>query len=97
MGSIDNRSFLHIQCLSFDFLIRVFPCLHSCVSLDRAINVYQGVRFNKAKSKKIAKSVFILTICTHIHDPIYRYLSDDEEVKRPWCLTKYSSDLQIFD
>jgi hypothetical protein len=105
IGSINNRSFIHIQCLSFDFLIRVFlsinDWIYSCISLDRAFNVYKGIHFNKTKSKEIAKwivlSVFILSICTHIHDPIHRYLSDDEEEKRTWCLTQYSSNLQIFD
>jgi hypothetical protein len=75
--------------------------VHSCVSFDRAFSVYKGIHFNKAKSKIMAKwivlFVFILSICTHIHDPIYRYLSDDEEVKRTWCLTQYSSVLQIVD
>ena len=105
VGSIDNPSFLYIQCVSFDFLIRIFlsinDWLDSCVSFDRALNAYQGVLFNKAKSKRIAKwmifGVFILAIVTHIHDPISRYLGDDEEEKRTWCLSGYSSARQIFD
>ncbi len=39
----------------------------------------------------------MMSICTHIHDPIYRYLGDDEEEKRTWCLTRYSLIPQIFD
>jgi hypothetical protein len=105
MGSINNRSLIYIQCISLDFLIRIFVSINdwltSCVSLDRSVNAYQGIYFNKEKSKKIAKwmilSVFILSICTHIHDPISRYLGDDEEEKRTWCLTGYSPILQIFD
>jgi hypothetical protein len=65
------------------------------------LNISRGVYFNKIKSKQIAKWIIIiillLTICTHIHDPIHRHLIDDKEEQRIWCVTKYSSFLKIYD
>jgi hypothetical protein len=105
MNSINNRSFLNAQCLTIDFFLRFLLAtsdwLNACVGIERAVTVLKGVNFPKSKSKVIAKSmiciVFLLTICTHIHDPIHRHLIDDEEEGRTWCITKYSSSLQIYD
>ncbi|UJR06888.1 hypothetical protein I4U23_011177 [Adineta vaga] len=105
IGLINNRLFMFIQCVSIDFLLRLFlsfgDWLSACVAIERAVNVSKGIKFDKVKSKKIAKwiilFVFILTICSYIHDPNHRHLIDDDEEHRIWCMTKYSSSLQIFD
>ena len=105
MGSIKNRLFLRMQCIFIDFLLRFLVSsgdwLNACVAIERTVNVSKGVNFNKRRSKQIAKLiipfVFILTSCTYLLDPIHRYLIDDEEEKRTWCVTKYSSSLQILD
>jgi hypothetical protein len=105
MGSINNRLFIHVQCVSLDYFLRLLlsanDWLSVCVGIERTVNVLQGIKFDKRKSKRVAKwiiiAVFILTICTYIHDPIHRDLVDDEEEQRIWCVTKYSLSLQQFD
>jgi hypothetical protein len=104
MNSFKNR-FTYAHCVCTDFFLRLLlssgDWLSACVAIERAVNVSSGVNFNKAKSKQIAKwmicLVFIITSCTHIHDPIHRYLIDDEAEHRTWCVVKYSPSLQTFD
>ncbi|CAF1326178.1 unnamed protein product [Adineta ricciae] len=109
VNSISNRSFLQIQCITLDFVLRI--CLNmdqwlaACVACERAMTVIQGVRFIKHKSTQIAKTMIILllifNIGTTIHDPIHRRLIDEEDnesgEKRIWCTTTYPSSLQTFD
>ena len=105
IGSISNRSFLGFHCLSMDYCIRVIlsinEWLSACVAIERAVNILQGVKFNKKKSKQIAKwavaSVVLIVSCSYIHEPIHRRLIEDEEEQRTWCVTQYSSTIQIFD
>ncbi|CAF5091957.1 unnamed protein product, partial [Rotaria magnacalcarata] len=76
--------------------------LNACVAIERMMSVIVGTRFNKQKSRKLEKSiissVFIVTIITQIHDPIHRQLIDDidDDERRIWCLTKYSSSARIY-
>jgi hypothetical protein len=105
IGSINNHSFLHIQCMSVDFLLRSFLSMSdwfsACVAIERAVNASQGIKFNKSKSKQIAKWIILIVIlftgCTHIYDPLYRRLVDDEDEQRTWCVTQYSSSVQVFN
>ncbi|UJR12844.1 hypothetical protein I4U23_017018 [Adineta vaga] len=107
MAIITNQSFLNIQCILIDFLIRIClsmdQWLNACVAIERALTVRSGVNFNKHKSKKIAKwmicVLIIITITTAIHDPIHRRLinDDDEEEKRTWCIVRYSKEIEIFN
>jgi hypothetical protein len=105
---ITNRSFLYFQCYSMDFLLQIGlnmdRWLSACVAIERTISSKQGTRFNKMKSKKIAKyTIFILLlliILTHIHDPIHRRLIDDnnnDDEQRIWCIVTYSSQFQIYN
>jgi hypothetical protein len=105
MSLINNRLFIHIECITIDFLLRFLlssgDWLRACVAIERAVTVWKGVSFNKTKSKRIAKWIIlivaILTICTHIHDPLHRHLSEDEDEQQIWCITKYSSIVQLVD
>ena len=105
IGSIRNRSFLFIQCLSLDYLIRLglntTDWLSAFVAIERSVNVLQGIKFDKAKSKQMAnRMVLMIVLCTgstYLCDPFYRYLADDEDEQRLWCLTRYSSSVQLFD
>ncbi|CAF0839765.1 unnamed protein product [Adineta steineri] len=80
MSQISNRSFLNIQCLLLDYLLRIFihmdQWLNACVACERAITVIKGTRFDKQKSIKVAKFIIILllilNIFTFIHEPLYR-------------------------
>jgi hypothetical protein len=107
MASITNRSILHIQCVSVDFLIRIClsmdQWLNACVAIERAITAMQGVKFNKKMSRRVAKWVIfvlsLLTIITAIHDPIHRQLidDDDDDEQRTWCIVTYSTSVEVFN
>jgi hypothetical protein len=108
MKSIHNRSFLHFQCVSIDFFLRISlhldHWLNACVGCERAITAIKATTFNKRKSRKAAKYVIvillILMIITTIHDPLHRRLIDDDEYgenKRIWCIVSYSPRFQIFN
>ncbi|CAF3963758.1 unnamed protein product [Adineta steineri] len=101
MTILTNRSFVNFNCILLDVSIKVLIAfndwLDTCVCIERAMNVSKGVKFNRNKSKQMSKwvilSILIVTILTHLHDPIHRQLIDDVDVdeKRIWCLVQYSS------
>ncbi|CAF1063083.1 unnamed protein product [Adineta steineri] len=108
MMYITSDSFLKIQCISIDFLLRIGinmdRWLSACVAIERVISVIKGTRFDKNKSKKMAKLiiliVFIFNISTNIHDPIHRHLikdNDNDNEKRIWCIITYSSTLRTYN
>ena len=105
VGSLKSRLFIEMQCVVIDYFLRVFistsDWLWACAAIERAVNVTKGSRFDKVKSKKLAKWIVIivslLTICTYLHDPISRKLIDDEEEQRTWCIITYSPFLQLYD
>ena len=108
MGSVTNRSFLHVQCLSVDFVVRVGlsmdQWLNACVAIERAMTIIKGARFNKSHSRQKAKyaipTLLIMVMLSAVYDPIYRRLIDDqssEEEKRIWCIISSSSWLRTFD
>ncbi|CAF3975438.1 unnamed protein product [Rotaria sp. Silwood2] len=107
MAHISNQLFLQIQCISLDFLLRVCitmdQWLNACIAMERAMTIIKATHFHKKKSKQIAKIVIVIllifTISTAIYDPFYRRLIDEEneESKRLWCITTYTSKLQIFN
>ncbi|CAF4955680.1 unnamed protein product [Rotaria sp. Silwood1] len=100
MSIITNESILFINCILIEIILK--SCLASsewlnaCVSMERMFSVIQGITFNKIKSKIMAKRVIfvviILTILTHIHDPLRRRLIKDldGDQQRIWCLSQYS-------
>jgi hypothetical protein len=102
---ISNRIVLQLGCKSIEFCLKLLlytdNWLNGCVAIERAYAVWIGVRFNKIKSKQIAKwMIFILPILIMIsilHEPLYRDLYDDEEEQRIWCVTHYSSLLQKYN
>ncbi|CAF4744251.1 unnamed protein product, partial [Rotaria sp. Silwood2] len=107
MTVISNRVFLQIQCMSFDFLLRVClnmdQWLNACIAVERTITVLKGINFNKKKSKTSAKIVIIILsifiVSTNIYDLFYRYLIDEENEgdKRTWCIANYPSRLQTYN
>lgn len=104
MSIIQNRAFLLLNCICTDFLLRgslaIGEWLNACVSIERALAVRLGIKFNKIRSKLIAKKVtfglvfFILG--SLIHDPLHRYLLDAVDEQRTWCITRYSASLKKY-
>jgi hypothetical protein len=107
MGFIMNQTFLHIQCRSIDFLIRVCltmdQWLTTCIAIERAFITKKGIHFDQKKTKAVVKWVIMglicLTVGTAIHDPIYRRLFDDdnEEENKIWCIVEYSFAIHIIN
>ena len=89
-GSVSNRSLIKIQCVSIDFILRsllsISDWLNVCVAIERVVNVIKGIKFNKDKSKQIARWIIVFIMIdvtlTFIYDPIHRRLIDDEEEHR---------------
>ncbi|CAF3179397.1 unnamed protein product [Rotaria sp. Silwood2] len=107
MTILTNRSLLTLNCILLDMILQVLLAsndwLDACVSIERIFTVFIGVKFNKSKSKKIAKwitlSVILLTLITHVHIPVHRRLIDDigNDKQRTWYLVEYSSSIHIFN
>ncbi|CAF1221605.1 unnamed protein product [Adineta ricciae] len=111
-GTIQNQSFLRVQCSLMEFLVRLSlymeQWLNACVASERAMTTISGTGFNKKKSTKIAKRMIIIlllfTVVSDIHDPFHRFLLIDndsdnggDERGRIWCITRYPPFLQTFD
>jgi hypothetical protein len=75
--------------------------LNACVAVERAFNTIKGTSFVKRKSKRTAKFVIIILLIvivgTSIHDSIFRYLIDDDNVKRIWCTFSNQPSLQVYN
>ena len=104
---IKNRAFLLMQCYSMDFFLQIGlnmdRWMGACVAVERTVVSIQGTKFNKNKSKQLAKYIiftFLFFITgAHLSDPIHRSLIDDNDnnEQRIWCILKYSPDLHIFN
>ncbi len=68
--------------VSIEPLLKLFvylgAWLNACVAVERSVNVFKGVTFNKVKSKQIARLVVILlpfcVMSSIIHEPLDRVL-----------------------
>ncbi|CAF3843808.1 unnamed protein product [Adineta steineri] len=99
-----NRNILRIGCLVFEPLLRLFlnmsNWLNTCVAIERAISVLQGINFNKERSKCIARWVCCLLpfiiLGSMSYELIYRDLFDDHEERRVWCVLRYSQSVEKY-
>ncbi|CAF1366645.1 unnamed protein product [Adineta ricciae] len=99
MHSNQNESL--IACKLIDILLKSFLASNewiiACVAIERAINTMSGTRFNKIKSKQIAKWIIPFLICliliSYFHESYYRTLlyDTDEDEQRIWCFVRYPS------
>ena len=111
MEIITNDKFLHIQCHSIDFLLRIClqmdQWLNACIAVERVITAIQGARFAKKQTRKVAKFIliflYLIIISTSIHDPIYRRIANEEndgednQKDRKWCIVRYRASLRTYD
>ncbi|CAF4081076.1 unnamed protein product, partial [Adineta steineri] len=85
-----NRNILRIGCLVLEPLLRLFlnmsNWLNTCVAIERAISVLQGINFNKKRSRCIARWVCCLLpfiiLGSMTYELINRDLFDDHEEQR---------------
>ena len=105
VGSTNNHRFVYFQCALMDFLLRclvsVSDWLSACVAVERAVSVTKGVKFDKIKSKRVARwmigIVLFCVCCSYVYDPIHRRVMVDEEEQQTWCITQYSSFVAVLD
>ncbi|CAF1594144.1 unnamed protein product [Adineta ricciae] len=107
LKSYDNLFILRFNCILLDALIKILLAINDwldgCVSIERVITVKQGIKFDKKKSKRMAKwmilFVTLLSIFTHLHDPLHRQLIEDIDIdeERIWCITQYSPSTSIYN
>ena len=85
LSQIDSSlrlSVLQGGCVSIEVILKFFlywdGWLNGCVAVERALQVYKGVNFNKKKSKSLARQIIlVLPFCiigTLIHELMYRRL-----------------------
>ncbi|CAF3526078.1 unnamed protein product [Adineta steineri] len=105
MKAITQQSFLLFNCTSIEFILRFLLAttdwLHAFVTIERFFVVFLGIRFNKAKSRRLAKIIIFLIIvlsaASLIHDPVHRRLIDDTEEQRTWCLVEFTSKVETYN
>ena len=103
--TITNRLALNINCFTVDILLTILTSavdwLHACVAIERGIMVMKGIKFDKAKSKRMAKNVILLILgivsVTQVHSFFYRQLINDNEEQRIWCIVSYPPAVQTFE
>ena len=104
-GIIVERSFLAFNCVSIDYLLQIFlntnNWQNACVAGERAFIVSKGIRFDKIKSRQMAKwiilAIILVTFTTNVHDPIHRHLFDIKEEQRTWYLVTYNAFYRILN
>ena len=104
-------------CISIKVILKFFlyvdGWLNACVAVERAMQVFKGVNFNKKKSKHVARQTIIILpfcimcICTLMHELIYRRLfvyqtqtnktSEDTTDRYVSSITHYSPSVQHDD
>ncbi|CAF0903897.1 unnamed protein product [Adineta steineri] len=104
MNPLINRNILRIGCLVLEPLLRLFlnmsNWLNTCVAIERAISVLQGINFNKKRSRCIARWVCCLLpfiiLGSMCYELISRDVFDDHEERRVWCVLQYSQSVERY-
>ncbi len=110
-----SLSILRGGCVSIEVILKFFLYLdgwfNACVAIERAVNVFKGIKFDKEKSKYFARrTIFILPFCiisTLMHELVYRRLfvyqtetgENGEGTTEQYvsCVTHYSPAVQNYN
>ncbi|CAF1000956.1 unnamed protein product [Adineta steineri] len=95
-----SLSVLRGGCVSIEPILKLFlyldGWLNACVAVERAVLIFKGVKFDKKKSKSIARrTVLILPFCifgTLIHELVFRRLFEYETVPDTTDTSKNNED-----
>jgi len=101
---VGQRFILKANCLCIEPLLKMVlyadNWLNACAAIERSASVFQGISFNKNKSKRVAKRVILLLLIIIISFFIPQFLHlqlfDDEKEERTWCVVSYSPWLQTY-
>jgi len=105
-----SSSVLRGGCVTIEPILKLFlyldAWLNACVASERTANVIKGTKFDKKKSKRIARWIILILpfgiMATIIHEPLYRELletkaKDNQTERYFWCITRYSSSVQLYN
>lgn len=90
-----------IGCFVLEYLREVFHALYdsltACTMLERTMVIYQGITFNKNRSRQIAKLIIAVLIFYHfiiiIYEPFYRQLI--YSIDRYFCTIKFPNQFLL--
>ncbi|CAF1107158.1 unnamed protein product [Rotaria sordida] len=99
-----QKVILNINCICIESLLKIILYIdnwfNACVAIERTVSVYQGISFNKNKSKRVAKYMVILLplIISSLFIPQLLNLRvfEDKMEERSWCVITYSPWLQMY-
>ena len=94
-----HRSILRLGCILFEPGLKLFldlnQWLNAFVAIERATAVSKRIKFNKRRSRRLARWVRLflpVVILGSMSDGfLFRDLFDDREEQRLWCVVRYSS------
>ena len=100
-----SRSVLHAGCVAIEPVLKLLSYLdywlYACVAIERAIAVSRGVKFDKKRSRSAARWIILglpfVIMGSLIHEPLHRQLFDGREMQSVWCITRYSSTVQLYN
>jgi hypothetical protein len=98
MVIINNKKFLNVSCLLFDFILQVSisfcDWLHTCIACERMVTALKGPNFNNRQSVYMVKIVVpillltvILTSIPHVFN--HTLVPDPRSDDRHWCVIKH--------
>ena len=96
--SIDIR-ILRLGCILLEPSLKLFlymnQWLTAFVAVERGTAVFQGIRFNKRSSQRLARWMCLflpfVILGSMLHEFLYRDLFADHEEQRLWCVFRYAS------
>ncbi|CAF1306512.1 unnamed protein product [Adineta ricciae] len=107
MKTIHNEFYSLFACKSIDMVLKSLLASNewiiACVAIERVVNTRSGPKFDKIKSKQLAKRVIPIVIglilLSHGHDTYYRELIKDfdDEDPRIWCFVRYPPVVNMYN
>jgi hypothetical protein len=93
------------NCFRIELFLKVFLYLgywlNACVAFERTLNAFQGLKFNKNRSRKIALWIIPLLFgiiwCLFIPQIIYLHVFHDNTEESSWCIVKYVGWLATYN
>ncbi|CAF0964040.1 unnamed protein product [Rotaria sp. Silwood1] len=101
---LGQNTILYANCMVIEPILKIALYLdnwfNACVAIERTVSVFQGINFNKNKSKRVATYIVMLLpfIMVGLFVPQLRSLRlfEDKMEERSWCVVTYSPWLQMY-
>jgi hypothetical protein len=101
----NEKYIMNGNCFRIELFLKVFLYLgywlNACVAFERTLNAFQGLKFNKNRSRKIALWIIPLLFgiiwCLFIPQIIYLHVFHDNTEESSWCVVKYVGWLATYN